>query len=75
MKIKEWIDYLFWKRKWFRMFLLFPVWLLPIGYFMSKHIDMQPDSKCRMLLMFLYIIPLSLALLDNDNVDSPKKPY
>lgn len=72
--MKKWIDYLFWKRTWFRMFLIFPLWLLPIGYYMSKNCDMSPDSSGRSLLCLIYIIPVVLALIDNENVDNPPRP-
>jgi hypothetical protein len=65
--IKKYIDYLFWKRKWFRTWFIFvPTWALPLfGY-------MGPDKYSSDIFVSFYLFTVSLALYDR--IDDNKEP-
>jgi len=74
MEIKAWIDYLFWKRTWFRfVFILIPIVPYLISYLFCWIIigDMELVGK---VLICVFLIFLGLGLLDNNNMDGCDKP-
>jgi hypothetical protein len=79
--MKKYIDYLFWKRTWFRMFfVMIPTWLVPVVYLLYKLNWLPSDSKTggddtRLLISILYLCGFGLGILDNENVDSPSNPF
>lgn len=73
MKIKAYIDYLFWKRTWFRgLFIILPSWMIiPI---LTGNFG-EPDSNIRWLWIMIYVFTLVIAAIDNKNVDNPPFPW
>ncbi len=71
--MKKYIDYLFWKRTWFRVgFIMLPTWMMvPMvcGWF-GEH-----DSALRSFWMLVYVVTWIVAISDNDEVDSPPNPF
>jgi hypothetical protein len=67
--IKKYIDYFFWKRKWFRRWFIFvPIWALPLFGILG------PDKYTSDIFVSFYLFTISLALYDNieDTPPSPK---
>jgi hypothetical protein len=72
--MKKYIDYLFWKRTWFRvLFILLPTLaialVLCVNHFFGKIFD---TNKTMMVIYFILFI---LAMVDNKNVDTPENPF
>lgn len=77
MKIKSMIDYLFWKRTWFRLFFIMlpiaPI-LLTIGVCYLVYLvggDPQPFLKPTLTISFLVLFLLGIE--DNHNMDGCDK--
>jgi hypothetical protein len=65
--IKKYIDYLFWKRKWFRKcFIFVPTWAIPLFGIMGA------DRYSSDIFVSFYLFTISLALFDR--IDENKEP-
>jgi hypothetical protein len=72
-KLKQYIDWLFWKRLWFRIWIiLVPLWMIPV--FMAD-LAGAPYSSTRDLLCHIYCISLLFAVYDHKNVGNPPNPF
>lgn len=68
--MKKYIDFLFWKRNWFRYsFVYFPVWMVPVLILKGD------DSDLLMVFLNLYFFIMALSLYDNKNVGGPDNPF
>lgn len=73
MLLKRYIDYLFWKRTWFRIFfVLIPSWIVPFAYFLGFG---EPNSDIRNIYCLAIVLMWMIALSDNDNIDNPPNPF
>lgn len=69
--MKRWIDYLFWKRTWFRMiFILFPV----LAFFVTILLYWLFNVDFKSTLIITYVIFFILGIIDNDNMDGVDMP-
>jgi hypothetical protein len=69
--MKKFIDWLFWKRIWFRMlFVLIPTWMIPVIIISIKYgwVTWLGVWNFRILLILLYLLFLSLAIIDNKKI-------
>lgn len=70
-RIKDFIDWLFWKRIWFRViFILFPTWMIPFTWFFHKQgwIKYMGDENYRILIILIYLLFFALAIIDNEKI-------
>jgi len=68
--IKQKIDYLFWKRTWFRLiFLMTPILAIIIGLGCEAIFDIEDFENVRTIMMISYGALFLLGMLDNDNID------
>jgi hypothetical protein len=71
--MKKYIDYLFWKRTWFRgIFILLGIPSFIIIYLMVKY-DFNNETA-RGVGIAVYLLLFILGLLDSNNIDSPPAP-
>lgn len=80
--MKKYIDYLFWKRTWFRMlFVLFPSWLLicvlVAYYILPDHGSMllPYEWTIKNIICAVYITTVVCAMIDNEDIDNPPNPF
>ncbi len=79
--MKKYIDYLFWKRTWFRMFfVMIPTWMVPVVYALYKLHLLPKDADTggddtRLFISIMYLCGFALGIFDNDEVDSPPNPF
>lgn len=73
--IKKYIDYLFWKRTWFRaLFILIPTLSIIIALSIN-HLVNEKLFDIKKTIMVMYFVLFIAAMYDNDNVDSPENPF
>ena len=71
--MKKYIDYLFWKRTWFRVFfILIPTWIVPVAYFIGIGAE---GSDLRKAYGFFVILLWIACIVDNKEVDCPQNPF
>lgn len=72
--MKKYIDYLFWKRTWFRiLFIILPTLAIIFGVCVNYYFgDMFNINKT---VMALYLFMFIIAMYDNKGVDRPKNPF
>ena len=71
--MKKYIDYLFWKRTWFRVsFILLPTWIIiPIVF----DVFGEPDSALRNMWVLIVLASWVAAMIDNEDVDQIHNPF
>lgn len=73
--IKKYIDYLFWKRTWFRVFFI----MLPTSSIISalviNHVAEEKNFDIQKSIMIIYFLLFFTARVDNDNIDTPENPF
>lgn len=73
--IKKYIDYLFWKRTWFRaLFILIPTAAIVMALVIN-HATNEKFFDIKKSIMTIYLILFSVAMIDNDNIDTPENPF
>lgn len=73
--IKKYIDYLFWKRTWFRaLFILIPTLSIIISLLIN-HLANEKLFDIRKSIMTIYFVLFIAAMIDNNNIDSPENPF
>ena len=71
--MKKYIDYLFWKRTWFRLFfILIPGWIVSFALILGIG---EPDSNKRYTYIICTIIIWILAMIDTGNMDKVESPF
>lgn len=72
--MKKYIDYLFWKRTWFRvLFLVIPVAaILLIMLLQSAGLDQQLAKN---ITCVVYFFLFAFGVSDNENMDCPPNPF
>jgi len=71
--MKNKIDYLFWKRTWFRLiFILIPILPVGLGLLISSIINADGETT-RTIVMVSYAGIFLLGILDNNNMDGCDK--
>lgn len=72
--MKKYIDYLFWKRTWFRLlFIMLPTLAIVLGLCINHFFgDMININKT---VMTIYLVLFIAAMYDNKNIDRPKNPF
>ena len=72
--MKKYIDYLFWKRTWFRViFVMLPI--IPFSLIVLLVFNGIDRETADGLAIALAVALLVLAILDNDDVDCPLNPF
>jgi len=72
--MKKYIDYLFWKRTWFRvLFILLPTTAIVLGLCINHFFE--PIFNINKIMMTVYLILFFLAMYDNNDVDTPENPF
>lgn len=72
--IKKYIDYLFWKRTWFRLlFIILPT--LAIALVLCVNHFFGLTFNINKTIMAVYFILFIVAMYDNDDIDRPKNPF
>lgn len=75
MIIKKYIDYLFWKRTWFRIpFIVLPTLAIIITILINDYMK-EKVFNVNKIASFIYLVLFSLAMYDNKDVDKPKNPF
>ena len=73
VKIKPWIDYLFWKRTWFRLaFIMFPIFPAGVSFLFCWATNSLEYFRETFGLTFLFLFVIGME--DNDNMDGCDKP-
>ncbi len=74
MIVKKYIDYLFWKRTWFRLlFIMLPTLAIVLGLCINHFFGFM--FNINKTIMTIYLILFLVAMYDNNNIDTPENPF
>lgn len=74
MIVKKYIDYLFWKRTWFRLlFIMIPTLAIVLGLCINHFFGMM--FNINKTIMTVYLLLFIVAMYDNSNIDTPENPF
>lgn len=72
--MKKYIDYLFWKRTWFRvLFLFLPI--IPFGLIIFLRCNGVDEKTAKNIASLMMIMLWAAGIYDNENVDCPPNPF
>lgn len=73
-RIKKYIDYLFWKRTWFRaLFIAIPTVAIMLGLCINHFFGLMLNIN--KTITAIYLLLFFIAMYDNDHIDKPENPF